>query len=59
MVGYYLRMHRAGVFLDVRLLLIDLEMLVMGVLGDHYTAGRQRKCAYDYNCNVFSHFVWL
>jgi hypothetical protein len=59
MVGYYLRMHRAGVFLDVRLLLIDLEMLVMGVLGDHYTTGRQHKRAYDYNCNVFSHFVWL
>ena len=34
-------------------------VLAMGVLCDHRVSNRQRKCARDYGCNVFSHFVWL
>jgi hypothetical protein len=34
-------------------------VLAMGELRDHRVSHRQRKCARDYGCNVFSHFVWL
>ena len=58
MISYDFGMHRAGVLLHLLLLLLDL-VLVMGVLCDHRVSNRQRKCARDYGCNVFSHFVWL
>jgi hypothetical protein len=40
-------------------LLLLVIVLAMGVLCDHGVSNRQRKCARDYGCNVFSHFVWL
>ena len=63
MIGYDFGMHRAGVILLFFLLAARraraASVLVMGVLCDHRVSNRQRKCARDYGCNVFSHFVWL
>ena len=58
MISYDFGMHQAGIFLHLLLLLLDL-VLAMGVLRDHRVSHRQRNCAHDYGCNVFSHFVWL
>ena len=56
MISYDFGMHRAGVFLHLpALLLLDL-VLAMGVLCDHRVSNRQRKCARDYGCNLFSAF---
>ena len=56
MIGYDIGMHRAGVLLHLLLLLLLLDLvLVMGVLCDHRVSNRQRKCARDYGCNMFSH----
>jgi hypothetical protein len=64
MIGYDFGMHRAGVLLLWRVIvllsgrLLDL-VLTMRVLCYECVARHQRKCARDYGCNVFSHFVWL
>src|SRR5262245_22364701 len=61
-------MHWTGVILRLGLLLLLLarralavrrRVLVMGVLRNPRVTHRQYKCACDYRCNVFSHFVWL
>ena len=57
-IGYYLGMHWAGVLLHLFLLMLDL-VRTMRVLCDHSVSHRQYKCARDYGCNMFSHFVWL
>jgi len=75
MTSYDFGMHRAGVLLHLLLLLLARRavarrgdqrrvlllgrVLAMGELRDHRVSHRQRKCARDYGCNVFSHFVWL
>ena len=58
MIGYDIGMHRAGVFC-IFSCSCSICVLVMGVLCDHRVSNRQRKCARDYGCNMFSHFVWL
>ena len=55
MISYDFGMHRAGVFLHLRLPLLGL-VLAMGVLCDHRVSNRHRKRARDYGCNMFSHF---
>src|SRR5215510_14254504 len=67
--SYDLGMHHAGVFLPFLLLLLLIVLLLMNVhviwaIGGNrpYLRGsshRQHKCARDYDCNLFSHFVWL
>jgi hypothetical protein len=55
-------MHHAGVFLAFLMLLLLLLLnlvLVMGFLRDSNVSHGHHKCARDYGCNVFSHFVWL
>ena len=54
MIGYDFGMHRAGVFLGRRSLLlarravaVRRRVLVMGVLRDPRVSNRQRKCARD------------
>ena len=62
MIGYDFGMHRAGVllaFLMLLLLLLLNLVLVMGFLRDSNVSHGHHKCARDYGCNVFSHFVWL
>ena len=64
MIGYDLGMHHAGVLLRLVFLMIVLMLLlglvlVIRVLSEYGMGHRQRKCARDYSCNVFSHFVWL
>ena len=68
-------MHHAGVLLDLLLLLLARRaggrrgdrrrvlmlglVLAMRVLCDHRVSHRQHNYARDYDCNLFSHFVWL
>ena len=60
MISYDFGMHRAGELLRPLLLLLLLGLvLTMRVLCEHRVSHRQRKCARDYGCNVFLHWVWL
>ena len=71
MISYDFGMHRAGVFLGRRSLLLLLarrafsrrgdrrRVLVMGVLCNRCVSDRKHNYTRDYCCNVCSHFVWL
>ena len=60
MMSYDFGMHRAGeVLRPLVLLLLLCLVLTKRVLCEHRVSHRQRKCARDYGCNVFSHLVWL
>ena len=67
LIGYDFGMHRAGVFLLLLLLACRAggrraaeggcsRLLECCAIAVWVTAA---KCARDYGCNVFSHFVWL
>ena len=58
MISYDFGMHRAGVLVNLLILLLNL-VLAMRVLCDHRVSDQQRNRARYYGCNVVSHFVWL
>ena len=61
MIGDDFGMHKAGVLLLLFLLLGVRDMRAIGVNRPYLSADvcRKPKYARDYDCKIFSHFVWL